>query len=308
MKTLALIILLALGLLNTPALASQLTLQVANVQWVGGTQSDYDAFDSGEYPQVVSFKVLLTGDPVEFFVTFSTSADPLQRKATLGAGYLDYQIYDSAAQRTVLKDLPSATSAELIQGTFATNESEKQLTFTIIVPPGQIKSSGLYADSIELTVYEGTLAQYVERDSKIVDFQVRAAQITELSFANAGSAFNPNARTSALDFGTLAPEQKRDMNVRIRSNAGYRVTMESEHGGIMKHLDAAVPTTIPYQVHLGGVPVALTAGLQTPLIQTGRRTTSEGDAHNLEVTIGEISGARAGTYRDTITLTVISDE
>ena len=288
--------------------ASQLSLQIDNVQWRGGTHTDYNAFDSGEYPQVVSFKVLLTGDPTAFFVTFSTSGDPLQRKAFFANNQLEYQIYDSSVRRTVLKDLPSATSSEVIQGAFSAGETIKQLNYTIIVPPQQIVRAGMYSDSIRVTVYQGTPAQFIENDSKTVEFSVRVDQVAQVSFSGPDGAFNPQARSSSMDFGSLARGKMRGLDVRVRSNAGYRVDMVSEFGGVLRHSDPRIKSTIPYQLTVGGTPLGLSVGRQTAIVRKGRVTNPSGDVNKMEVTIGEVKEAIAGAYRDYITITVTSEE
>ncbi len=53
--------------------------------------------------------------------------------------------------------------------------------------------------------------------------------------------------------------------MRVRSNAGYHVTMESENGGVMKNIDPRTPVTIPYALQPGGTAVSLWRTEQTIL-------------------------------------------
>src|SRR5882724_1773088 len=99
--------------LSAGAAESQLRLEVDNIDWRGGTRVAYDVFDSGEYAQTIYFKVRLTGEPTPFFVTFrGVGATDTKRQAVRGGNHLEYQVYDSVARRTVLRDLPGATVNE----------------------------------------------------------------------------------------------------------------------------------------------------------------------------------------------------
>jgi len=295
-------------LFNVSAAESQLRLEVDNVDWRGGTRVAYDVFDPGEYVQTVYFKVRLTGAPVPFFVTFgSVGAADSKRQASQGGDHVEYQIYDSVARRTALRDLPAATASEILSGAFGPGEDVKELSYVVLVPPEQVRPSGFYTQPIKITVYQGTRDNYVEKDAKTVVFSIRVDPVTELSLGAPGAPFDPKAKTHRLDFGTLDKGKVKGFDLRARSNAGYHATLESEHGGVMKHVDPRLSATIPYVLQVGGTPANLSRGRQTVLSRNNRQTDRNGDRHELLVTIGEIGNAPAGTYQDNLTVTVISD-
>jgi spore coat protein U-like protein len=64
---------------------------------------------------------------------------------------LSYEIYDSMTRKTALRDLPSATASEVLNGTFTSGEDVKELSYVVLVPPEQVKPSGVYAQPIKLT-------------------------------------------------------------------------------------------------------------------------------------------------------------
>lgn len=290
------------------AAESQLRLEVDNVDWRGGTRVGYDVFDPGEYAQTIYFKVRLTGDPCSFFVTFSRSAPGEdRRRAAFASDSLEYQIYDSINRRTGLKDLPAANANEVLLGAFGPGETVKELSYAIVVPPEQVKPSGRYTDQLKITVYQGTPANFIEKDSRTVSFSVRVEAVTEMAVVNSGAPFDPQAKSQKLDFGKLAKGKAKGFDLLARSNAGYQVLLESESGGVMKHTDPHVAGTIPYVLHVGGSPVNLKGGRQTALARNKRVTDRNGDRHEVSVTIGDVGNAVAGTYRDNITVTVISD-
>jgi spore coat protein U-like protein len=287
---------------------SQLQLEVANVDWRGGPQIGYNVFDPGEYAQTIYFKVHLTGNPVAFFVTFNRSSQGGdRRRAAFGSDSLEYQVYQAATNRTVLKDLPAANANEVLLGTFGLSETMKELSYAVVVPPEQIKPAGRYSDQLKITVYQGTLGNFVEKDSKTVNMSVLVNQVAEMAVVNSGAPFDPLANSQRLEFGELAKGKAKGVDLIARSNAGYQILLESESGGVMEHTDPRVADTIPYVLYIGGSPVNLRGGRQTALSRYKRVTDRKGDRHEVSATIGNMDNATAGTYRDNITVTIISD-
>lgn len=287
-------------------------LEVANVDWTGGPGAGYGVFDPAEVVQAIRFKVkLVEGSASSYFVTFSAggSGDFLNRELRLGNEALKYQVYDSAgSQRTVLKALPSATASEILSGALTTEGEIQELTYVMVVDPGQVKSAGPYADTFIVTLYSGTLEDYTEEDAITVLFTVPVAETTQLSLLASSSPFDPAVRSTLMDFGVLQSDDERRVDLRVRSNAGYSVSLESENNGMLKHTQPGVATVVPYTLRLAGTVVNLGAGLQTPVSQPGRLTGADGDVYDVSVSIGEVSGAVAGTYRDVVTITVTSQQ
>lgn len=283
-------------------------MDVANVDWTGGPGMGYGVYASGEVVQTVRFKVQIEeGATSSYFVTFSAgvTGDFSNREARKSAEALKYQIYDSAGgQRTVLKALPSANSGETLSGTLTTEGEIRELTYVIVVTPQQVKTAGSYADTFTATLYSGTLSDYVQEDSRQVILTVPVGEITQLSLLATGSSFNPEVRSALMDFGKLVKDDHRELDLRVRSNVGYSVTLESENRGVLKHATPSVTTVVPYTLKVGDSVVNLSGLPQTPVLQPGKLTDASGDNYVLSVTIGNISGAIAGTYRDFVTVTV----
>jgi spore coat protein U-like protein len=304
----AILLLLFLGSFSAKAAGSQLRLEVDNVDWRGGTRVTYGVFDSGEYAQTVYFKVRLTGAPVPFFVTFgNVGGAGSERRAAQGGDSLRYEIYDSVTRRAALRDLPAATASEVLSGAFAAGEDLKELSYVILVPPEQVRPSGVYTQPIKITVYQGTRDSYLEKDAKTVVFSIRVDSVAELSLGEAGAPFDARAKGHRLDFGNLEKSQAKGVDIRVRSNAGYHITMESENGGLMKNIDPRHPVTIPYSLQINSAAVSLRRIGQTVLTRGSRLTDRNGDLHQVLVTIGQVGNAWAGTYQDNIILTVVSD-
>lgn len=286
--------------------ASQLQLEVSNIAWRGGANG-YDVFGAVEHVETVQVRVYLTGNPCPFFVGIGTETGQSDHRVVFGADQLEVQIFDSLNGRIPLKDMPGATAGEVLSGVFLAGETGKTVEFVVVIPSGQIKPAGLYTGALKVTAYEGTPASFAPHDTRTITVSVPVAEVTELSLISPGSSFNPNAKGQLLQFDTLAPGKMRDLDMRIRSNAGYRVSLQSENGGVMKNLAPGINTTIPYTVQAAGQTLNLGASAVQILRAANRLTTLQGDRHSMSVTIGEISGATAGSYRDVITVTVISD-
>lgn len=297
-----------LWLLGAQAAQSQLRLEADNVDWRGATRVAYDVFDSGEYAQTVYFKVRLTGPPVPFFVTFGNlGATGSGRLATQGGVSLGYEIYDSVIRRTVLRDLPNATASEVLSGVFGPGEETKELSYVVLVPPEQMKPSGFYTQQIRITLYQGTRDNFVEKDAKTVSFSIRVDSVAEISLGEPGAPFDAKAKSHHLDFQDMGKNKAKAMDMRLRSNAGYHVTIGSENGGVMKNLDPRHPATIPYTLQINRSPVSLGRTAQTVLARASRLTDRNGDRHELLVTIGQADNAPAGKYQDILSVTIVSD-
>jgi spore coat protein U-like protein len=285
---------------------SQLRLVVDNVDWRVGPRVAYGVFDSEQYAQTVYFKVRLTGDPCQFFVTFGGTAGS-ERRAARGGDSLGYELFDSVVRKTALRSLPAATANEVLQGAFGPGETVKELSYVVLVPAEQVRPPGIYTQPIKVTVYQGTRDNFVEQDAKIVVFSVPIDSVSEMSLGEPGAPFDAAAKGHRLDFGGLAKGKAKGLDLRVRSNTGYHVTLESENGGFMKNTDPHHPATIPYSLQIGGIAVKPGPLQQTILSRSNRLTDRDGDLHQLMVTIGQVGNAPAGTYQDNLTVTVVSD-
>lgn len=288
--------------------ASALSLEVNNVDWQGGGGPNYSGFDPITYSYSANLSVKSDGSGGGFFVTFSSNAGgDVARKLANGPNELQYQIYDTPSHRTVLKDLPAATASEVLTGVFAPGETKKTFSFVVTIPAQQIKPPGLYQDAVKITLYQGTLSGYAEASSRTIAISTRVAELAELALVNPGEPFAPQAVTKALDFGTLVEGKSLSFDLRVRSNAGYQVTLESESGGRLKHSNPADPSQVPYTVSLGGTRVDISRGRAVPLARQRILTSAQGDSYACVVTIGPVSDLSPGNYRDNILVSVATD-
>lgn len=301
-------ILIVLATLVSVAIAGQAQAQcnidlrgVGNVRFSGAEQ--YSVFGTSDVVLAVQFSVRhRPSDACSYFVTFSTAAaGAYDRRMYDGLEELAYQLYDSAGQTNVLKALPDATAGEVLSGTFATAGRETQdLTYYAVIPARQVVPPGTFEDNVTLTLYEGTVASYFERDSAAV--RLRAGINGEVEVCiGCFAAFDPAAQSHQMDFGELTEGETATTHTRARGNAGYVLTLASGNRGVMQHLTES--TEVPYVLAVNGAAADL-SGPRVDVAQTTTPTGIDGDLFEFLVTIGTTALAAAGDYEDHITVTV----
>lgn len=111
--------------------------------------------------------------------------------------------------------------------------------------------------------------------------------------------------SGTMDFGNnLATDSKQSVNLRLRSNVAYKVTMDSTHNGVLKLNNSATATEqIAYSATLDNEPISESTAFK----RTNPTGTGGADVTlPFEVTIGDTSNARAGFYKDVVTVTISS--
>lgn len=292
---------------------------VPSVTAFAGGSGGYNVYDPEKYLQAVSFQVEAeaTGATCEYFVALSTgqSGDFNLRKLSQAAHVLNYNAYTDAG-KIIFKAPPTAAQGEVISGSFSvaialTQTNNHSFYWTInpqqIVPAQQTH----YVDTnLSLDLYAGTpLASPTLITSATVTFRALVESSVDLSLVRSGSPFNINDTAQLIDFGVLSGGEQREIDLVIRSNNGYMVSMESLNRQAMVHAEApAVKDTVPYQVVLNGGGVDLTTGAPVQIISSTGTTPATGISFPIEFTLGNLSGTEtAGTYSDIISVTVTAN-
>lgn len=269
--------------------------------------NDYDPFEPSQYVVIEEFEVEHDDDPCDFFVTVSASeTGSFDRTMRRDGAALRYQIYDSSSLQTVLKDLPQASASEVISGSFAKGKQTRRLQFAVAIPPNQFVPRGQYDDRITLTAYEGTLNSNTRRDARSIRVRTKIRSAVQLSLVPSGGAFDPSQRAQFLDLGELTEGKTAQVDLLVRNNTGYEIIFESENRGALKHLDPTEASAIRYEMRVRGIPVTLT-DKKDKLDGVSGVSALQGDRYPIQITIGALGQAMAGTYRDDITITVRAD-
>ncbi len=250
------------------------------------------------------------GAASDYFVTFSAGGsgtfDPRQVSST-GGSLLTYQIYDSAVSRNVLKDLSAnPTPQEVLRGSFPFDArwNAQHLSFVVILPPGQFPPAGTYTDTITLTLYQGTLDSYTQKAQRSFQVQITMPSVMELSLVPPGAPFSTGSTASTLDFGILEEGKTRAVDVIVRSNQVYTLSMLSQYGNAMQIMDPTDTSTVPLRVTLNSTPILLTPAQSYPIATAAPPTVYAGVRYAFVFTVEPLDFPTAGNYSCIITFTL----
>ena len=288
------------------------------VTFAGGS-GGYNVYDPGKFLQTVNVQVQggATGITCEYFIALSTgqSGDFNRRKLSQAANVLNYNVYTDTG-KTIFKAPPTAVQGQVIPGSFpvaiALTQTNNHSFFWTIDPQQIVPALGThYADAnLSLGLYSGTLLTSPTLvASAAVTFRALVDSSVDLSLVRSGAPFDINDTTQLIDFGVLSSGEQRGLDLVVRSNNGYAVTMQSLNRQVMIHARApTVRDTVPYQVVLRGGGVDLSTGAPVQVITGTGTTPATGISFPVEFTVGNLSGTEAaGTYSDTISVTVTAN-
>lgn len=154
----------------------------------------------------------------------------------------------------------------------------------------EFASFAYYSEPSACPYYSGRISTSTQ------SFTLNVASAMALSLAGGST-------TGTMDFANnLATAAKQSVNLRLRSNTPYRVSMDSTHNGVLKlNNSPTAPDQIVYNATLNGTTITEAA----PFINTNPTGTGGADVTlPFEVTIGDTSNARAGFYKDVVTITI----
>lgn len=297
------------------ALCLGLRLQAApsSVTFSGAT-GEYEVYTPVEHMQSASFKVTspITAVPCDYFVTMTAGSygSFAQRKMAKGAARLDYNIYTAASKTAVIKD-PGA-SGEQIAGNFSSSLSSQTNThhFYWTITPGQVVRGGMprFQDTVTIKLYAGLLLGiYTQVDTEVMTVQSKVESSIDLSLVNTGSAFNASDTTQTVNFGTLTTGGLQSYDTLVRSNEGYKISVQSQKKQKLEHQSLS-SAAIPYSFTFGGAAIDLTGGTAVEAAASSGVTPATGDRFTTNVTIGTVTGGEPpGTYEDVLTVTVTAN-
>ncbi len=276
--------------------------------WVGSRRSGYDVFDASQIVRAVMFQVRKRGAAgCDFFVTASTgNGGGFGRELRAGADAVMHNLYTGSTPANVIEDLSVGNPTVLAASAPAGGNSHADMTFYWSIDPSQVVDSAIYQDTITFSLYEGTTAASTLHDTVNVRFRAAVSDTTELSLVDTGGGFDETDLRQNLNFPNLTRGATLGFDLLIRTNTGYDITMSSDNRGVLvmtgAHRDVS---EIPYILRLDSVAIDLGAARTTIAVPTGA-TMAAGNRHVVEVEIGEVGNASAGTYEDNVTVTVSS--
>lgn len=248
-----------------------------------------------------------------FDIGFSTGlAGNYNRRMFSGSNYITYNLYKDNLTGTPLKTLNDASNdSELVIVNFPKKaDTVKTVTFEGRFPfPNDGRSflaKANYLDTISVTVINKQGNSIALTSSFQVNLNIPPE--VNVSLVDAGNPYDPSANNYTMDFAVLNQGAVKNVDLKVKSNAGYTLSARSTNGGALKHKTKSDLITYDFKVSgttktfpgpNGSIPLGSGVGV-TPV---------NGVNFPVSITItGNPSSKIAGIYEDTIYITASSNE
>lgn len=293
-----LLMIAAFAALSAPAAAQQPCEGLAIDRLIEPRSPDYS--HSGGVDEPIRLTIRRDGgrNQCRFFLNFvSQSGGGLERFLTGPAAQLRYELIDD--QGRVLEN--STRGRDRLQGRLAKDVTEIDVTLRLSIQAGQTVPAGDYSERVAVQLFEqrggGRLV-----DEQGVSLGARVDSRAEINLARQpGLGFDAGRSYDVVDFEELETGETRAIVLRVRANAGYRLTLTSEHAGALVREGPGASARIPYGARLDGRDVDMAA---PALIVRDPLQAGASEELIFDVTIGEVGAAPAGQYSDMITVFV----
>lgn len=279
-------------------LADDASAQCAGGRMVGSNfvaSGTYDPFSATDTFDSYTIQVRNnTGSTCSYGLVFHRASLP----ATMG-GVLSYAVTNAGGSSVMSTTAANVAAPVWIPVTNVPAGATVTVTYYVSIPRGQVVAPATRSDPIEVWLYAlngsgNVVTPRLHRDNLTIRYTTPTSISTNV--AGGGSA-------TTVDFGELVAGAVRSVNIEARSNVNYQLRATSQNLGVMR-LPAPYNTwSIGYTATLGGSPLNLST-LTGTVLGPSTPTPAAGRTHALGVTIGSVTGKRAGTYTDDITISI----
>jgi hypothetical protein len=228
---------------------------------------------------------------------------------------LYYNIFKNSNLTGVLKESGDISSPdETFIGSLGKNQTNYYSYYLDLAPLGAtLPAAGIYLDQIQIQAYSGTYSNVksfeTARDLSIV---VTVPKLTSISLVESGGSYDPAQTSKTLDFGELESNEELGFDVRVVTNAGYKLKISSSNNGLLKIPGSNNSSSqISYSFYSNGSLINLGSSASSSVtIASGTGvTTAQGAKVPIRIVIGSVDAAKSpGTYQDYLTLSTISSD
>ncbi len=220
---------------------------------------------------------------------------------------LEYNVYKNNSTSNQLKELADInTNTDYIDATFSSGQTSTTTSFEIRVP---------YPNLGRTTVPQGSFIDFLRAEiastqspNRIVSegFMVLINSNSEIavSLVNTGGSFDQSSTSFLMDFATLFQGDAKGMDLIVKTNTDYTISISSQNGGRLKHVSANY--FVPYIFKLDGGTRSLSGGSFSFSGNAPGGSNNE-RRYSVEISIGSVANKLAGEYQDTITITATSN-
>lgn len=234
------------------------------------------------------------------------NAQSYQRQVFKSGQGINYTVENTNPTGTLKTFADHSGPGEYLSGDIGVNGSVT-LTGLFKMPIQNLSGGeGQYQDILNVTAYGYKNANSNSQSvTKQMLINVQTQTFMELSVVPEGGPHQNWNTYGILDFGELTTGKELGMDLIVKSNIGYRVSLYSNNLSKFKHY--WLTGSIPYQFKFGGNVVNLTtAGFKTVAIVPAGSANS-GDRYNMRAKVLDTTGQPLGDYWDTITIEVQSN-
>jgi hypothetical protein len=157
-----------------------------------------------------------------------------------------------------------------------------------------------------MSLYNGTVASksfFDFQDSGSTTVSVSVPSFVELYLLDPGAPPEAGQAAYSLDFGALSPGQTQSVELLVRSNESFSVSVQSANEGSLA-LQEGGGGVIPYQLSVGGSPVDIGGGAAVPVLSSAGPTDLAGRRYPIGVEIGNFGFVPNGVYQDNVTFVI----
>jgi hypothetical protein len=226
-----------------------------------------------------------------------------------GLSYALYQPDTSPTYRLSLDGAPT-NSTEVLTGSFATNPSYKRpfvdLGFAVFAYPSTLPPPGTYTATIRANLYASDFpATGAPSDTTTFAVTVTVSSVTDISIVPTGASFSVASTAANLSFGVLSANATRALDLLVRANVRYSLSLVSANGGALSN--QADGSLIGYSLAASGSVVPLQAGVASFVGVNADATYSRPAKYGISVSIRPFADFPVeGTYSDLVTVNVIA--
>lgn len=249
-----------------------------------------------------------------YFLTFSTGrGNSYENRLLYNSAYtFPYQLYQGFPYVNILKHFPAVTSNnDVLAGHFKSGSNDLTFSHTYSAILGQTSYArfGSYSDSIIVSLYEGTIGGTSNLVSTSpMTFNFTMPKLIDLSLVNTGSPYDPTNFSYVMNFGTLSAGLVQSFDIVLKYNAGYSLKLSSVNDGKMKNTIGN--SFVAYLMSVNGSPIDLNGSSAIPITVSSGMGISGASGLRIPVSVAITSllNQVAGTYKDTVAITVTSLE
>lgn len=175
-----------------------------------------------------------------------------------------------------------------------------EVEFDVVVLEEAVVPSGTYNERLFLNLYQSDGTTLMEQVP--VNLALVSIPRAQLNISGSRGEFGSGGTVSIVDFGPAETGKARHVYVQARANASSRLSFKSMNKGRLRLLDQAEDgPSLEYKASFDGTPLDLS---DISFRDIDLPYTYSGLAFELNLVLGEVAGARAGTYSDEITIEI----